>query len=315
MASLSHKPIFDLCGEGPSMDVDLRGATFAKNTTGSKGVSARTRLDEAGAKERSRRARHERSEHLARIIDGEIIPRLLLAHQATLPAPAAVDAATALDAEAIDRYALIAISASSDSLLAVIGGLLQQGVPLETIFLDLLAPTARRVGDFWLEDRVSFADVTIALGRLQKVVRDLSLHGSRLERRDTEGRSVLLAAAPGEQHTFGVVVVEELFRRAGWRTWTELSGDESEILGSVQSHRFDMFGVTASAEHHLDQVSLLIKSVRRASKNRDITIMVGGLIFTERPELAAAVGADGSAADARQAVLMAEGAVRQVSRR
>jgi len=186
---------------------------------------------------------------------------------------------------------------------------------MEAIYLDLLGPTARRLGDFWSDDQVSFADVTIALGKLQQVVRELSLHGPVDEGAASNGRAALFAPAPGEQHTFGIVIIEEMFRRSGWRTWTELSGEVAEITGAVHAHRFDIFGMTASSDDRLDQIAPMIMSIRRASRNRDISVIVGGLLFLERPELVAKIGADAMASDASEAVLTAEVAVRQLAHR
>jgi len=247
------------------------------------------------------------------LVEGEIIPRLMLAHSQTNLAPRQNDSLK-LGPETTERFALYTLSAGHESLLAIIGGLLQQGVAMEAIYLDLLAPTARRLGEFWQDDQASFADVTIALGRLQQVVRELSLHGPVDDGAAANGRAALFAPAPGEQHTFGIVIIEEFFRRSGWRTWTELSGAPDEIIGAVQAHRFDMFGMTCSSDERLDQIAPMIMSIRRASRNRDINVMVGGLLFLERPELVAKIGADGMASDAKEAVLKAEAAVRQLAR-
>ncbi|MDX2276559.1 MAG: cobalamin B12-binding domain-containing protein [Hyphomonadaceae bacterium] len=216
--------------------------------------------------------------------------------------------------ETTEKFALYTLSTGRDSLLAIIGGLLQQGVAMEAIYLDLLAPAARRLGDFWLNDQASFADVTIALGRLQQVVRELSLHGPIAEGSTVNGRSALFAPVTGEQHTFGLVIIEEFFRRSGWRTWTELTGAPEELIGAVQAHRFDLLGLTCSSHDQLDQIAPLIMSIRRASRNRDLHVMVGGLLFLDRPELVAQVGADAMASDAKEAVLKAEAAVRQLAR-
>lgn len=45
-----------------------------------------------------------------------------------------------------------------------------------------------------------------------------------------------------------------------------------------------------------------------------ITVMVGGRVFVEHPESVAAVGADATAANARQAVLQAEDLLDMVAR-
>lgn len=296
MASLPQSPAFDLCGEEPKR-------------LGSPGRDRQP--DSARGRARSRR---EQSEQLASLVEGEIIPRLMLVHGQVGAAPKSRDVVE-LGPETTEKFALYTLSTSHESLLAIIGGLLQQGVSMEAIYLDLLGPTARRLGEFWSDDQVSFADVTIALGRLQQVVRELSLHDPVDEGFVSNGRAALFAPAPGEQHTFGLVIIEEFFRRSGWRTWTELSGAITEILGAVQAHRFDVFGMTASSDERLDQIAPMIMSIRGASRNRDISIMVGGRLFLERPELVARIGADAMAADAKEAVLKAEVAVRQLAHR
>ncbi|MDP3493233.1 MAG: cobalamin B12-binding domain-containing protein [Hyphomonadaceae bacterium] len=293
MDSLPRSPAFDLCGEEPMRLAPggKRGASLA--------------IVEGKAKP-------PLADDLARLVEGEIIPRLMLVHRSEQREER--DTAS-LGPDLAEKFALYALSSGHDSLLAIIGTLLQQRVSIESIYLDLLGPAARRLGEFWDEDRVSFADVTIALGRLQHVVRELSLHGSQDTMWASTGRSALFAAAPGEQHTFGLVIIEEFFRRSGWRTWAELSGSTEEVVSAVKAHHFDLFGMTAGSDDRLDQIAPMVMSVRKASKNPDITVMVGGRLFVERPELVAKVGADAMATDARQAVMVADGAVRKLALR
>jgi methanogenic corrinoid protein MtbC1 len=196
MASLPGTSVFDLCGEEP-----MRIAPVGKR------ASSLSVVEEA--------PRPQLGEQLARIVEGEIIPRLMLVHRLerqdgreSIP----------LSPDTIERFALYSLSSGHDSLMAIVGTLLQQGVALDSIYIDLLGPAARRLGEFWEDDRVSFADVTIALGRLQHVVRELSLHGQN-ELPSSVGRSALFAAAPGEQHTFGLVIIEEFLEL---RTWCRL---------------------------------------------------------------------------------------------
>lgn len=297
MGSLPQSPAFDLCGEEPRR---LTSPSVRERPT----KQSRTRAQ----------SKREQSDQLARLVEGEIIPRLMLVHGQTRLEPSAPETLQ-LGPETTEKFTLYTLSAGHESLLAIIGGLLQQGVPMEAIYLDLLGPAARRLGEFWNDDQVSFADVTIALGKLQQVVRELSLHGPAEEGAASNGRAALFAPGPGEQHTFGIVIIEEFFRRSGWRTWTELSGEIDEIVGAVHAHRFDVFGLTASSDERLDQIAPMIMSIRRASRNRDISVMVGGRLFQERPELVAKIGADSTAADAREAVLKAEVAVRQLAHR
>lgn len=288
MTSLPYAQAFDLCGEECAAPPPRPQLTL---------VGRRQRLK-------------DRSERLADIVETQILPRLLVAHA---PRRSELADESAISEELVERFAQYALSVPHESLLAVVGGLLGQGMSTESIYLDLLAPAARRIGDYWNEDRASYVDVTIALGRLQQVVRELSIHGSPEIEAAHGSRAALFAPAPGEQHTFGLVIIEEFFRRSGWRTWTELSGDAAEIQAAASAHHFDLFGVTCSGPEWLDKIKPLIGAVRVASRNRSIRVLVGGRLFLEQPELAAEVGADGMAADARDAVLQAESAVRRLA--
>ena len=50
----------------------------------------------------------------------------------------------------------------------------RRGASVETLYLDLLAPTARHLGDLWDADVCDFTEVTVGLGRLQQVLHELS---------------------------------------------------------------------------------------------------------------------------------------------
>jgi len=294
MDSLPRSPLFDLCGEEPR-----------PLPPGRKQAAPLALVD---AQEKV-----PLGEDLSRIVEGEIIPRLMLVHRSERPSEQRNVSPTAvIEPELIEKFALLSLSSTVDSLLSIVGALIERGVSVEVIYLELLGPAARRLGDYWDEDRVSFADVTIGLGRLQHVVRELSLNRTH-EVPASAGKSALFAPAPGEQHTFGLLIIEEFFRRSGWRTWAELSGSLQEVTSAVQTHHFDIFGMTAGSEEKLDLIAPMIMSVRRASRNRDITVLVGGRLFLGRPELVTAVGADAMATDASQAVTVADGALRRLA--
>ena len=69
---------------------------------------------------------------------------------------------------------------------------------------------------------------------------------------------------------------------------------------------FGVAGVTLSAPSGLEAAAAAITAIRRSSVNRAISVMAGGPVFTQRPELALQVGADGAAIDAPTAVLLAK---------
>ena len=40
----------------------------------------------------------------------------------------------------------------------------------------------------------------------------------------------MLVPLPGSQHTLGLFIVSEFFRRGGWKVWGELAASEGEII-------------------------------------------------------------------------------------
>jgi methanogenic corrinoid protein MtbC1 len=68
-----------------------------------------------------------------------------------------------------------------------------------------------------------------------------------------------------------------------------------------------------SANTHIEKVKAVITSVRSASRNPNIFVLVGGRLFTESPEYVGIVGADATATNGADAFQLADKAVRRVS--
>jgi MerR family transcriptional regulator, light-induced transcriptional regulator len=241
---------------------------------------------------------------LARVIESEILPRLRAPHGDGHADPAVNRAA--VPAGAAEQFAAAALTDEVRGLLDRVDALLAGGVPVETIYLDLLAPAARRLGAWWDSDSCDFFDVTMGLWRLQEVLQALSAFSPWSAPSGASARRALFAPAPGEQHGFGAALVEEFFRRAGWQTWNAPTTDAAGLQECVAARSYDIVGLTVSVERHLEMLAGTIAALRRASRNPDVIVMVGGRLFVADPGLAARVGADATAADAEAAVAVAE---------
>ncbi|HTW27279.1 MAG TPA: cobalamin B12-binding domain-containing protein [Acetobacteraceae bacterium] len=238
---------------------------------------------------------------LARTIETAILPRLVLARRAAAAPPRAAPAAA--DIAAFASLILRANTAEADGYLAQRQA---AGATVEAICLDLLAPTARHLGELWEQERCHFTDVTIALGRLQRLMHAIG---------DSDGvlpppwpgrqRRILLAPAPGDQHTFGLAMVAGFFRRAGWDVWCDPGWDADDLLSLVRRHRFLIVGFSLSNTRRLEALAAGIRAVRRFSLQQPVGIMVGGRMVAEMPELSTLVGADAGAANGAYAVRQA----------
>jgi methylmalonyl-CoA mutase cobalamin-binding subunit len=119
-------------------------------------------------------------------------------------------------------------------------------------------------------------------------------------------RRILLAACPGDQHTFGISLVAQFLRRADWEVWHEFPTSAADIVDTVRQNWFAVIGLSVGSAARLDSLTAMIGTIRRESRNRGIGVLVGGPLLVEKPELADLVGADATAIDGPQAVLRAE---------
>lgn len=244
---------------------------------------------------------------LARTIEHDVIPRIVLAHR-TVQLPAYVDRVPGVEPTPEDVVTLTALTLRADlqDVEAFVHGLEANGVPLDQIYVDLLAPVARRLGEMWDADECDFATVTMGLAVLQQVVLNSGRRFSQAPQLRRDGRRAMLLPAPGEEHTFGLVIVAEFFRRAGWEVWSGNGVSLQEVIAKVRSEPFAIAAFSLASEDHLAALTNLIQRVRRASLNRRIGILVGGAVFIQRPGLVWGVGADATAADSEEATLQAE---------
>jgi methanogenic corrinoid protein MtbC1 len=284
----------------------MRGFAEFANDCGNCGRDAfdlgLVRVDAPGAQASPKKSR----KLLARTIEKQIIPRLLSSRQSnTLPFIQSGYPSNIPTVEQIEEF--IGLLLKHDIVVAsdYVEKMCRNGASLDVIFLNLFSPAARYLGRLWEEDICDFTDVTIALSRLQQLLRELSTTFEAEAEFETlpRLRSAVLVAAPGDQHTFGVFILQEFFRRAGWDVRGGSMGSADELLGLVQTGPCDLIGLSVSNDVNVEDLASVIRAIREVASPRIPPIIVGGRFFLTNPECVAGVGADATAQDGRRAVL------------
>lgn len=236
----------------------------------------------------------------------ESMPRLALV-RAGQPAPfCQAGTSWSLEPDEVNRFSGLLVKGDMGAAASFIDGKRALGAPLDTLYLDLLAPAARRLGDLWDEDLCDFADVTVGLCRLQQLLRGLSASFVHETDQEAPSRRALLVTVPGEQHSFGLFMVAEFFRKAGWDVTTATPVSRDELASLVRHDWFDVVGLSSSCEDKIEAMASAIRTIRRASRNRNASVMVGGPMFVAHPDYADLIGADATATDGRQAPVQAQ---------
>jgi MerR family transcriptional regulator, light-induced transcriptional regulator len=255
---------------------------------------------------------------LEQLIRLEVVPRLTLSQQrptfdsAPLTHGGALLGATPYR-ERIEELTRIVLASGEDRSLDYVEQMRRQGTTVERLYLGLISSVARHLGDLWLADVCSFTDVTLGLWRLHQLARTLSPIFQQDASAHLPRYQALLVPLPGEQHTFGLYLLAEFFRRAGWGVYSMPLKATHDVVAIVRREWFAVVGLSLSCESRLEELAKQIRIIRRASCNRAICVMVGGGIFVEHPEFVSQVGADLMAVDGRQAPAKAQNFVESVA--
>lgn len=239
---------------------------------------------------------------LARAIEVEIIPRLMLTHRYSRALDMECSTGRVITPVEVGEFTSIAVQHDATVACAFAEALMSQGATIEQIFTNLFAAAARRLGELWEQDRVSFADVTIGLSRIQQLIHELSPFYEPDEDPIRGACSALLVTMPGEDHSLGVLLVEEFFRRAGWSVWTPHNVSAEQLVAIGRQEHFDMVGISVTCGAEVDCLKKIIHCVRETSLNPDLLVMIGGRFVNEHPGLVEKVGADATDFDGSQAV-------------
>ena len=192
----------------------------------------------------------------------------------------------------------------------IVDGRLASGDSLHDIYLGIVQPSMRDIGQLWQDNAL-----TVAQEHVATAIAEASM--SRLfERtfvwRDNRTPKLLAACAEDERHQIGLRMLCDLLELDGWETvYVGASVPIESLVELVQRSRPDAVALSATIAPHVPRVRAAIASIRATDLARQPVIAVGGRAFHGDPTLAQRVGADVTAADAGEAVRVLDALVRQ----
>ncbi len=180
----------------------------------------------------------------------------------------------------------------------ILARMLDAGITAEEV-CDLYIPTvARRFGEEWCEDTMSFADVSIGSARLQALLRDAVLE-PRGDPADESARFAVLLLAD-EFHTLGAMVLTGQLRRRGASVRLLLGRRREDVERVACGAGFDAVLVSAAKCDHPGQVKQLLTMLRELLSDPIPLIIGGGLLDLGVEKILAETGADHATSDPAQ---------------
>ena len=133
---------------------------------------------------------------------------------------------------------------------------------------------ARRLGEDWLSDDLSFAEVSRASARLFGLCKEVGRDWDQLARPESSC-TIMLLTMPGEQHLIGPTLLAQKLRRAGHSVSFVPSASIEDIQRRLGDATFDGVLMSVATEHGLDAANDTINTVRREF-GVGVPIVLGG---------------------------------------
>lgn len=191
----------------------------------------------------------------------------------------------------------------------VVEAALSAGAEPQEVYLDLLVPALRGIGDAWEAGDI---DVGVEHRASVIVMRLIGRLGPRFNRRGQTRGTVVLGAAPGDTHGLPTALLGDLVRSAGFAV-LDLGADvpvDAFVRAAQAAERLVAVGIAVTTPGNDAAVRALTTALRRALP--DVPVLVGGGAVRRREE-AVVLGADDWAPDALGAVALLEVVVAKAS--
>lgn len=162
---------------------------------------------------------------------------------------------------------------------------------------DLYIPAAaRQLGEEWHDDRLTFAEVTLATARLQAMLRAIGSAWVADFVQPGQTGAILLVVPPREQHTLGAMVVLGQLRRLGVSVRLLIGPGPAELGKVMETARFDGVLVSSASAARLAELRKFVETIRGAAPP-GLPIVLGGGVLQLVDDVKAKTGADAVARD------------------
>ena len=183
---------------------------------------------------------------------------------------------------------------------------IESGMEARKLYERVMWPAMERVARLYREDRINIASEHMAT-RINRVLADqLQVH---LERREANGKRILIACADGEPEELGAQMCADLFEADGWEVYFLGGGVPNDeimsLAGQLRPHILLVFGTQPAG---IPGVRKLIDLIRDVGANPTMNIMISGGVFNRADGLWREVNADLFAETAGEAVSIAASA-------
>lgn len=175
----------------------------------------------------------------------------------------------------IDEYMSCLLRKNTRGAISLIRKFVDQGIPLDDIYVDILSESMKRVGELW-----HTAEITVDTEHYCTSVTQMAMAQMYDILFDTEKKDrTILCVCPGmELHEMGARIIADVFENHGWDSiFLGAAVPVEYIMESVRENHPDLVTLSVSMPQHLMDCEKAVKEIR--NEFPEIKIAVGGKAF------------------------------------
>ena len=194
---------------------------------------------------------------------------------------------TMITAKSVDEFCDVLVQPETAPAREFIEARRAEGVTKMGVYLGYISSAARRLGERWDDDELSFLEVTIGTGHLYALMRALRAENGPLPRVPNSRRAAMFATVPGEDHGIGITVAAEVFREKDWEIDLQIGTSFDALVAHVERTGPRIIGLSISSDGRLDTLARLVVALRLALPHTIIGVAAaGGMTGSRIPKLA-----------------------------
>ena len=186
---------------------------------------------------------------------------------------------------------------------ALIAALVKNGHSVADVYEYIFQATQHEVGLLWQTNQITVAHEHYCTAATQLIMATLYPYIFDAVRK---GRTLVACTISGDLHELGIRMVSDLFEMDGWDTYyLGANMPHANILSAIKDQGADVLAISVTMPFHVSRTESLIRKIRQENEMQSMRIIVGGYPFILVPDLWSRIGADGSAATAKEAIQLA----------
>lgn len=181
----------------------------------------------------------------------------------------------------------------------IVGQLIEQHVPAETILYDGMIPAMDEVGRLFEMGEVFVPEMLVSANAMKA---GMELLQPLLELSDVKPLArIVLGTVQGDIHDIGKNLVGMMMEGAGFDVIDlGINNPVENYLNAIEEHKPDIIGMSALLTTTMPYMKVVIDTMKEKGIREDFVVLVGGAPLNE--EFGKAVGADAYCRDAAVAV-------------